>query len=82
MSRKEGGRQLASIEDSVYVSIQRLENDREKRSESMMSHQKNADNTKTKRATITGKQKREEKQLYGRFKRLISNISREKTGRG
>ena len=29
--------------------------------------------------TITRKQKREEKQLYRRFKRLISNISHEKT---
>ena len=28
--------------------------------------------------TITSKQKWEEKQLYGRFKRLISNISHEK----
>ena len=29
--------------------------------------------------TITGKQKSEEKQLYGRFKRLTSGISHEKT---
>ena len=29
--------------------------------------------------TITRKQKWEEKQLYGRFKRLINNISHEKT---
>ena len=32
-----------------------------------------------KRMTITRKQKWEEKQLYGRFKRLINNISHEKT---
>ena len=31
--------------------------------------------------TITRKQKWEEKQLYGRFKRLITNISGEKTWR-
>ena len=37
------------------------------------------DNTKTIRMTIIRKQKWEEKQLYGRFKRLISNISHEKT---
>ena len=37
------------------------------------------DNTKANRTTMTRKQKWEEKQLYGRFKRLISNISREKT---
>ena len=30
--------------------------------------------------TITRKQKWEEKQLYGRFKRRINNISRDKTG--
>ena len=39
----------------------------------------NTDNTRTKRTKITRKQKWEEKQLYGRFKRLISNISHEKT---
>ena len=39
----------------------------------------NTDNTKTNRPEITRKQKWEEKQLYVRFKRLISEISREKT---
>ena len=33
---------------------------------------------KTNRMTITRKQKWEEKQIYGRFKRLISNVSHEK----
>ena len=37
------------------------------------------DNTKTKRMTITRKQEWGEKQLYGRFKQLISNISHKKT---
>ena len=37
------------------------------------------DNTKVNRMTITKKQRREEKQLYGCFKRLINNISHEKT---
>ena len=37
------------------------------------------DNTKTNRMTISRKQKREEKQVYGCFKGLISNISHEKT---
>ena len=31
------------------------------------------------RMTITRKQKWEEKQLYGRFKQLINNISHDKT---
>ena len=39
-----------------------------------------ADNTMDNRMTITRKQKWEEKQLYGCFKRLINNISHEKTG--
>ena len=39
----------------------------------------NIDNTNTNWTTITKKQKWEEKQLYGRFKRLISDISLEKT---
>ena len=37
----------------------------------------NTDNIRTKRATITRKQKWEEKQLYGCFKQLISNITQE-----
>ena len=37
------------------------------------------DNTMNNRMTITRKQKWEEKQLYKRFKRLINNISHEKT---
>ena len=36
----------------------------------------------TNRRTITRKQKWEEKQLYGRFKRLIIDISLEKTWMG
>ena len=72
VSRK-GGRGLASIGDSVGASIQRLEDYIEKRGE-----RNNPDNTRTNRTTITRKQKWEEKQLYGCFKRLISNISHEK----
>ena len=37
-----------------------------------------ADNTIDNTMTITRKQKWEEKQLYGRFKRLINNISHQK----
>ena len=43
------------------------------------SIRKNTDNTIDNRMTITRKQKWEEKQLYGRFKRLINNISHDKT---
>ena len=39
----------------------------------------NTDNTIDNRMTVTRKQKWEEKQLYGRFKRLINNILHQKT---
>ena len=80
VSRKEGGRGLASTEDSVNASIQRLEDYIQKREEGLnIATRTDTDNTKTHRMTITRKQKLEEKQLYWRFKRLISNISLEKT---
>ena len=79
VSRKEGGRALVSIEDSFEASIRRLEEYIEKHEGGLIRATRNdTDNTKTNRMTITRKQKWEEKQLYGRFKRLISNISHEK----
>ena len=39
----------------------------------------NTNDTRTSGTTITRKQKWEEKQLYGRFKRLTSDISHKKT---
>ena len=65
VSRKDGGRRLASIEDTVDASIQRLEDYIEKQERGVI-------------ATIR-KQKWEGKQLYGRFKRLTNNISYQKT---
>ena len=44
------------------------------------SHQKNTDNTWINKTEITRKPKWEEKQLYGRFKRLTGDVSHEKTG--
>ena len=79
VSRKEGGK-LASIENSVDSSIQRLEDYIEKQEEGLITATRNnTENTKTSRMAIARKQKWEEKQLYGRFKRLIINISHEKT---
>ena len=78
--RKEGGRRLASIEDSVEASIQRLEDYIQKHGRRLITATRN--NTEiimTNRTTITRKQKWKEKQLYGRFKRLIGNISHAKT---
>ena len=80
VSRKEGGRGLISIEDSVDASIQRLEDYIKKYEGGLITTIRNhTDNTMDNRMTITRKQKWEEKQLYGRFKRRINNISHEKT---
>ena len=79
ISRKEGGRVLVNIEDSVNASIQPLENYIEKHEGGLITAIRNdTDNTMDNTMTITRKQKWEEKQLYGRFKQLINNISYEK----
>ena len=58
----------------------RLENYTQKHGKRLIAAIKNStENTRNNRTTITRKQKWEEKQLNGRFKRLISNISHEKT---
>ena len=44
----------------------------------MTTIRNDTDNTMNNRMTITRKQKWEGKQLYGRFKRLINNISHDK----
>ena len=83
VSRKEGGRRLASIEDSVDASIQRLTDYIQKHDCGLITAIRNdTDNMKDNRMTITRKQKWEGKQLHRRFKRLINNISHEKTWTG
>ena len=82
VSRKEGRRGLASIEDSVVASIQQLEDYIEKHERGLITAIRNdtdnsTDNSLDDRMTTTRKQKWEKKQLYGRFKRLI-NISHQK----
>ena len=70
----------ASIEDSVDTSIQWLEDYIEKHERGLITAiGNNTDNTIDNRMTKTRKQKCEGKQLYGRFKRLINNISHDKT---
>ena len=79
VSRKEGEKGFISTENSVEVSIQRLEGWVEKRGERLITATRNnTDTPRTNKPTIIRKQKCEEKQLYGRFKQLISNISHEK----
>ena len=80
VSRKEEGSELASIEDSVDASIQRLKDYIEKHEGGLITAIRNyTDHTMDNRMTITRKLKWQEKQLYGRFKRLINNISHKKT---
>ena len=80
VSRKEGGRGLASIEDSVDTSIQRLEDYIQKHEGGLITATRNdTENTMNNRMTITRIQKWEGKQLYGRFKWLINDISHDKT---
>ena len=76
VSRKERGRGLTSFEDTADASIQRLEEYIEKYERGLITTIRNdTDNTINERMTTTRKQKWEGKQLYGRFKRLINNIS-------
>ena len=80
VSRKYGGRGLASIEDSVDTSIQRLKDYIQKHKGGFIKATRNeTENTMNKRMTKTRKQKWEGKQLYWWFKRLINNISHDKT---
>ena len=80
ISRKDGGRGLACIEDTVDAFIQRLQDCIEKYKRGLITIIRvDTDNTINERMTKTRKQKWEEKHLYGRFKRLINNISHKKT---
>ena len=83
VSRKEGGRGLTSIKDSADTSIQRLWDYIEKHDRGLITAIiYDTDNTIDYRMTITRKQKWEENQLSRRFKRLINNISYDKTWTG
>ena len=80
VSRKEGGRGFASIEDHVDASIQRLKDYIQKHEGGLITATRNETvNTMNNTMTITRKQKWEGKQLYGRFKWLINHISHDKT---
>ena len=70
---------IASIEDSVDASIQRLEDYIQKHDGGLITAIRNdTDNTMDNRMTITRKQKWVGKQLYGRFKRRL-HIAHDKT---
>ena len=79
VSRREGGRGLTSIEHSMDTSMERLEDYIQKHGGRLITATRNNTNdARTNGATITRKQKWEEKQLYGSFKGLTSDISHEK----
>ena len=79
VSRRIGGRGLASMEDSVDASI-RLESYIEMiGGRQIAATRNNTNDTRTSWTTITKKQRREEKQLYGCFKLLTGDISHENT---
>ena len=80
VSRKEGGRGVTSIEDSVDALIQRHEDFIEKREGRLITATRNDfDDTRISWTEIIRNQKWEDKQLYGYFKRLTGDISHEKT---
>ena len=81
VSKKDWGRGLASIENTVDASIQRLKDYTGKHERGLITAIRNdTDNTIDERMTTTRKLKWEGKQLYGRFKRLVNNnISHQKT---
>ena len=65
VERKEGGRELASIEDSVDASTQRLEDYTQKHDGGLITAIRNdSANTIDNKMTITRKQKWEGKQLW------------------
>ena len=81
VSRKEGGRGLASIEDSVDVSIQRLKDYMQKHKRGLITAIRNDNyNTMDNRMTKTRKQKWEGSNSMDVLK-LINNISHDKTRR-
>ena len=79
VSRNEGGRGLTSIEVGVGVSIKRFKYHIDKHEGGLITAIRNDTDNTMDNAMTTRKLKCEEKQLYGRFKPLINNISHEKT---
>ena len=69
-------RGLAGTEDSVHASLQKLVDYPKKIKEGLNNF---ADSIRTNRITIIMRQKWEEEQLYGVFKRQTGEISHEKT---
>ena len=77
---KKGGRRLICIHGSIDASIHLLEDCIKKcRGRLITAIRNNRNNTSINRTKATRKQKWEEKQLYGYFKRQTNEISNQKT---
>ena len=77
MTRKEGGRGLTSIEDSADTSIRRRKDYIKRTKKDLLQQPKTTQVTEgSTEITPTRKQKWEEKQLYGYFKRQTREISK------
>ena len=80
VSRRDGRRGFASIENNMDTSIQRLKDYIEKHVGRLITAiRNNTNDTRTSRMIITRKQKWGKRQLYGHFKWLTSDISHKKT---
>ena len=80
VSRKEGGRGLARIQESDDASMQWLQNYIKKREGRLITAiRNNKDNSSINRTKIMRKQKWDEKQLYEHIERQINEISHEKS---
>ena len=80
VSRQEGGRGLATTENGVVASINKPKDYIENHERRLITvNRNNNDNMMFNKMEITRKQKWGEKQLYRRFKRLINDMSHEKT---
>ena len=83
VSWKEWESGLASIEDSVNASIQRLEDYIEKCGRRLITTKRNnTDNTRISRTEIARKRKWEEKQHYGRLKRNLTRENEDEAKKG
>ena len=75
MSRKEGEKELTSVEDSVDASIQGLEGYIKNSKEILITAANNSTDTIRTNRIKSKKQKLEEKQLNGYFKRQTGEVS-------
>ena len=79
VSKKVGGRGLASFQDSVGDRYHDDDYIHKRREKQITAIKNNTDNTIISKTEMNRKEKWKAKQLYGRFKRQTNEISRKKT---